>query len=38
MSRVYARVNADRSDVTAQPFSLAKYLRAGLNIKIQGMR
>jgi predicted MFS family arabinose efflux permease len=31
---VCARVNADRGDVKAQPFSMAKYLRAGTDIKV----
>ncbi|KAK4032899.1 general substrate transporter [Parachaetomium inaequale] len=31
---ICARVNADRGDVKPQPFSLAKYLRAGLDIKV----
>lgn len=33
-SRVCARVNADRGDVKPQPFSMAKYLRAGMDIKV----
>lgn len=32
--RVCARVNADRGDVKPQPFSMAKYLRAGMDIKV----
>jgi sugar phosphate permease len=31
---VVARVNADRGDAHIQPFSMAKFLRAGLDIKI----
>lgn len=31
---VCARVNADRGDVKVQPFSLAKYLRAGADYKV----
>ncbi|KAL2163455.1 hypothetical protein VTH06DRAFT_5513 [Thermothelomyces fergusii] len=31
---VCARVDADRGDVKPQPFSLAKYLRAGMDIKV----
>ncbi|KAL2023726.1 hypothetical protein VTK56DRAFT_1440 [Thermocarpiscus australiensis] len=31
---ICARVDADRGDVKPQPFSLAKYLRAGADIKI----
>jgi len=31
---ICARVNADRGDVKPQPFSLAKYLRAGMDIKV----
>ncbi|EAQ83273.1 hypothetical protein CHGG_09677 [Chaetomium globosum CBS 148.51] len=31
---VCARVDADRGDVKPQPFSLAKYLRAGTDIKV----
>ncbi|KAL2256406.1 hypothetical protein VTK26DRAFT_1729 [Humicola hyalothermophila] len=31
---ICARVNADRGDVKPQPFSLKKYLRSGLDIKV----
>jgi predicted MFS family arabinose efflux permease len=32
--RICARVDADRGDAKPQPFSLAKYLRAGADIKV----
>lgn len=32
--RICARVHADRGDVKPQPFSLAKYMRAGTDIKV----
>lgn len=33
---VVARVNADRSDVAAEPFEMLKFLRPGLDLKVWG--
>jgi hypothetical protein len=33
---IVARVNADRADVTTEPFNLVKFLRPGLDLKIWG--
>jgi hypothetical protein len=33
---IVARVNADRADVTTEPFNLIKFLKPGLDLKIWG--
>jgi MFS family permease len=33
---IIARVNADRADVTTEPFNLVKFLKPGLDLKIWG--